>query len=136
ITSTPAIRLTKETAPKEGIIFVVAKSKATNGKHLYKLFALSLENGQKIGEITIEGSVKGSGFGSTGSGANRKITFDAAIQLNRPALLLQDNVLYVAFGGHCDRPREPNRSYHGWIFAYSVANPKVLKKLDVFCTTP
>ena len=62
--------------------------------------------------------------------------------MNRPALLLHDNTLYIAFGGHCDRPAEEQdlpgkkRTYHGWLFVYNVSNPKAPKRLDVFCTTP
>lgn len=140
ITSTPVITLTKQTSPKEGIIFVVAKSKSGK-QHRYKLFALNLADGTRKGEVVIEGKVKGSGFGSIGTGANAEIRFDPMIQLNRPALLLHSNVLYIAFGSHCDRPRgnDPpgsNRSYHGWLFAYDVSDPAAPKRLDVFCTTP
>jgi len=140
IISTPVMRLTKQSLPKEGVIFIVAKSKSGN-EHVYKLFALNLADGTKISEVSIEGEVKGKGFGSTGTGANAKIRFDPRIQLNRPALLLHGNTLYIAFGGHCDRPRgnDPpgaNRSYHGWVFAYDVSDPTVLQRLAVFCTTP
>jgi hypothetical protein len=136
IISTPVIHLTKDTPPKEGVIFVVAKSKRDDDKHDYKLFALNLADGTKISEVSIEGEVKGEGFGSTGMGENAKILFDARIQLNRPALLLHGNTLYIAFGGHCDRPRRANRSYHGWVFAYDVSAPAAPQRLAVFCTTP
>jgi hypothetical protein len=132
ITSTPVVALTKETPPKEGVIFVVGKSKSGTA-HVYRLFALRLADGARLGEIAIEGEVPGTGFGATG--ADPKIRFDPRIQLNRPALLLHDNVLYVAFGGHCDRPRGEG-SYHGWLFAYDVSDPTAPRKLDVFCTTP
>jgi hypothetical protein len=135
IISTPVIHLTKQTPPKEGVIFVVAKLKSDD-KHDYKLFALNLADGTRMGEVLIEGEVEGEGFGSTGTGANAKIRFDASIQLNRPALLLHGNTLYIAFGGHCDWPRGRNRSYHGWVFAYDVSDPTAPKTLDVFCTTP
>ena len=130
ITSTPAIALTKQTPPKEGVIFVVAKS-VNNNNFAYKLFALNLADGKPLREVLIEGEVKGTGFGSTGTGANAKVRFNPLIQLNRPALLLENNTLYIAFGGHCDR-----KSYHGWVFAYDVSNPKAPRKLDVWCTTP
>lgn len=38
------------------------------------------------------------------------LTFQAYGQLQRPALLLMDGVVYAAFGGHCDYD-----DYHGWI---------------------
>jgi hypothetical protein len=142
ITSTPAIHLTKTAVPKEGTVFVVGKSK-NGANQVYRLFALGLADGKRLGQIVIEGDVSGNGVGAIGSGASRKIRFDPRFQLNRPALLLHDNVLYVAFGGHCDRPwpEDPPgpaqpRSYHGWVFAYDISNPAAPKKLDVFCTTP
>src|SRR5439155_27114065 len=57
ITSTPVIKLTHETAPKEGVIFVVAKS--SNGTEFtYKLFALNLADGKPLSAGTpIEGQV-------------------------------------------------------------------------------
>ena len=59
------------------------------------------------------------------------IRFDPMIQLNRPGLLLQDNILYITFGGHCDR-----KMFHGWIFAYDVSDPTSPKRVAVYCTTP
>jgi hypothetical protein len=130
ITSTPAIKITRDEAPREGVIFVTAKSKS--GSHYqYRLFALSLADGARIGSVPIEGEVDGSGVGSTGSGEDASIRFDAQLQLNRPALLLTGNVLYVAFGGHCDQGK-----YHGWVFAYDVSDPKTPKRIAIFCTTP
>ena len=122
ITSTPVIQLTKQTSPKEGIVFVLAKSKTAAGRTIQKLFSLSLADGTAISQITIAGDVKGIG--------SAKVTFDPLLQLNRPALLLDGNTLYIAFGGHCDQ-----LSYHGWIFAYDVSNPKAPKKIDVFSDT-
>ena len=141
ITSTPVIHLSQTAAPKEGVVFVVGKSKAGT-VHRYKLFALRLADGAVLGQIQIQGQVPGTGVGAVGSGASRKIVFDPKIQLNRPALLLHNNILYVAFGGHCDRPwaepkpNRPLRSYHGWVFAYNVSNPAAPARVDVFCTTP
>jgi hypothetical protein len=127
ITSTPIIKVTKASAPKEGVVFVVAKSKSAAGIYSYTLFALSVADGQKIGSAVIQGSVLGTGAGSSAG----KVSFDPKFQLNRPALLLNGNTLYVAFGGHCDQP-----PYHGWVFAYDVSNAAAPKLLDVFCSTP
>jgi hypothetical protein len=122
ITSTPVIQLTKTSSPKEGLIFVVAKSK--NGKNaVQKLFTLSMADGTKVSETVISGDVK-----VPGSGA--KVTFDPFLQLNRPALLLQGSTLYIAFGGHCDQS-----NYHGWVFAYDVSNPMAPKRVAVFADT-
>ncbi len=133
ITSTPVVALTKNSPPKEGVIFVVAKSLQTPGNNYsYNLFALNLADGKPLGAPTlIEGEVKGKGKGAIGPAGDTKIRFEAKIHLNRPGLLLSDNTLYVAFGGHCDL-----KDFHGWLFAYDVTNPKTPQKLDVFGTTP
>ena len=130
ITGTPAIQITSPAPPQTGVVFIAAKSFA-GGQYAYKLFALNLADGTMLGKIPIAGVVKGVGHGSTGSGANQSIRFNPMLQLNRPALLLNGNTLYVLFGGHCDAG-----AYHGWIFAYNVSNPKALKPIDVLCITP
>jgi hypothetical protein len=130
ITGTPAIHITKQAPPSEGVVFVAAKSKVGTG-YRYNLFALSLTDGSKIGSVAIEGQVSGRGIGSTGTGANAKLRFDPKLELNRPALLLAGDILYVAFGGHCDTGK-----YHGWLFAYDVSNPKAPKRVGILCTSP
>jgi hypothetical protein len=120
ITGTPVIQLTQQTAPKEGIVFVAAKSK-TDNQFTYRLFALNLADGAPVGSVDINGDVQ------TAAGP---IRFDPRLQLNRPALLLDQNVVYVAFGGHCDRG-----DYRGWVFAYDVSDPKALKPVDAFPAT-
>src|SRR5205085_4108655 len=49
---------------------------------------------------------------------------------NRPGLLLQDGVVYIGFGSHCD---DGKSFYHGWIFAYDA---KTLQQRGVYNTTP
>jgi hypothetical protein len=121
ITGTPVIKLTRETPPKEGVIWVTAKAK--NGEHFtYNLFALNLADGKPVGSgVEIEGDV------ASPSGT---IHFDPLLQLNRPALLLDHDILYIAFGGHCD-----TGDYRGWVFAYDVSDPSAPQKKDVFATT-
>jgi hypothetical protein len=121
ITSTPVIKLTQATAPKEGVVFVAVKS--TSGTQIsYKLFSLNLSDGTQNGAgVPIEGQVPS---------ANGTVTFDPLFHLNRPALLLDQDVLYVAFGGHCD-----TGDYRGWIFAFDVSNPSAPRKLDVLSST-
>jgi outer membrane protein assembly factor BamB len=130
ITSTPAIILTGNELPRTGVVFVTAKS-GSGSNFAYNLYALDLSSGNQLGKTSIQGEVKGQGIGSTGSGANAKVVFNPLYQLNRPALALDGNILYVAFGGHCD-----TGPYHGWVFAYDVSNPKAPNKVGVFCVTP
>jgi hypothetical protein len=59
---------------------------------------------------------------------NDKVFFSPMQQMQRPALLLADGLLYIAFGSHGDF--DP---YHGWVFAYEAAS---LKQRGIFCTTP
>jgi hypothetical protein len=124
ITSTPAIKLTSDgsgNTGKEGFVFVVAKS-IGGGQITYKLFSLPLADGKPASDgVVIAGSVNGPGG---------PIEFDPVFHLNRPALLLDGNVLYMAFGGHCD-----TGSYRGWIFAYDVSNAAAPQKIDAFSTT-
>ena len=60
-----------------------------------------------------------------------RIRFDPRKILNRPALLLVDGFLYLAFNSHLDG--EPKFDYHGWIMAYDA---KTLKQAAVVNTTP
>ncbi len=78
---------------------------------------MRLEDGTKVSETVIAASVPG-------LTSSTKIAFDPLIQVNRPALLIEDNILYIAFGSHCDE-----KNYHGWVFAYDVSSPKTPKKL-------
>ena len=55
--------------------------------------------------------------------------FDVGVQLNRPALLLLNGVIYIAYGSHCDK----TTSYHGWIFGH---DEKTLALKSVYNTTP
>jgi len=127
ITSTPVVKLANAGS---GVVFATAKTK-TGAAYAYKLFALDLATGNALGALPIEGQVSGQGIGSTGTGASAKIVFDPMYQLNRPALALSGNTLYIAFGGHCDAG-----PYHGWVFAYDVSNPRAVRQVAVFCVTP
>ena len=122
ITGTPTIKLTQTTPPKKGVVFAASKS-ITGAQFNYTLVALNLADGKPLGiGVPIVGSVPGPN-GTT-------IAFDPFRQLNRPALLLDQNTLYIAFGGHCD-----TGDYRGWLFAYDVSDPGNPKELDVFSTT-
>jgi len=60
-------------------------------------------------------------------------TFDPTCQRNRPALLLADGVVYLAFGSlGCDRDCA-GAPYRGWVLGYRAAD---LAQRAVFCTSP
>src|SRR4051812_17171130 len=94
ITSTPVID------PKTNLLYVVSKSRDAMGD-TQTLHAFDLATGN---EPTAPATISAMGFMPT-------------FHLNRPGLLLQDGIIYVAFGSHCD---DAAQYYHGWIFAYDA----------------
>ena len=85
-----------------------------------KLYALDLLTGQdRIAPTRIEVDLLPGRPG---------IAFSPKFNLNRPGLLLQNGVVYLAFGSHDD-----NGDYCGWILAYDA---KMLKQLAAYNTTP
>jgi hypothetical protein len=66
--------------------------------------------------------------GSCGNSDGKTITFDPLIQAQRPALLLNDGILYIAWASHGD-----NGPYNGWMMAYNTAN---LQQVAVNNTVP
>jgi PKD repeat protein len=123
ITGTPVIDLTKNT------MYLVAKTRVVTGSvtsHFQKLHALDLLTGQEKfgGPVAIQGSVPGTGVGSSGG----TLTFDPLYQHSRAGLLLLSNTVYVAFGSHCDYS-----NYHGWLFGFNTTN---LQQTAIFCTSP
>lgn len=119
ITGTPVIDLRAQT------LYLVAFSKEFGVYH-QRLHALDITTGaEKVGApVEITGSVPGSGDGSV----DGRITFDPMQHLQRPALLLSNGVLYIAFASHADY-----NPYHGWVFAYDAIT---LTQLGIYCTTP
>ena len=119
ITSTPVID------PSTNTIFVEAKTKE-HGTYVQRLHALDLTTGaEKLGgPVEIKASVPGTGMASVGG----QVTFDPVKQLQRPALLLANGTVYLAFGSHADSP-----PFHGWILGYDA---RTLAQACVFNLTP
>jgi hypothetical protein len=119
ITSTPVIDAAN------GRIYVVAKT-LESGTVYQRIHALDVGTGAELlgGPVAIQGSVPGTGAGSSGG----MVAFDARLHLNRPGLLLNAGVVYIAFSSHCD-----NNPYHGWVFAYDAST---LARKGIFNTTP
>jgi hypothetical protein len=104
ITGTPVIDL------NNGTLYVDTKLSAGPS---HKLHALDITTGsEKFGGPVI--------VSTTG--------FSASIQHQRPGLLLLSNVVYLAFGSHCDRS-----SFHGYMLGYNATN---LALRYSFNTTP
>ena len=108
------------------VIYVLTKESDDSGPN--QLHAIDLLTGvEKDGSpVTISASVPGTGDGSSGG----VVTFDTSQQNCRPALLLVNGIVYVAFAHNSD-----SFPYHGWLFGYQHVGGK-FKQTAVFCTTP
>ncbi len=123
ITSTPVID------PASGTLYVVAKTKEVSGgstKYYHRLHAIDLATGAEKfgGPVALQASVSGTGAGSTGG----VLPFDALRENQRPALLLSNGVIYIAFAGHGDQP-----PYHGWVLGYDATT---LQRTMAYCVSP
>lgn len=119
ITSTPVVD------PSSGTIFVESKTKE-HGTYRQRLHALDIATGKErpSSPMEIKAAVPGTGMASAGG----QVTFDPVKQLQRPALLLANGTVYLAFGSHADSP-----PFHGWILGYDA---KTLAQTCVFNLTP
>jgi hypothetical protein len=123
ITGTPVID------PSTGTLYVVAKTKeviSSGTTYVQRLHALDVSTGAEkfSGPVILQASVPGLGQGSS----EGQVAFDPLKANNRPALLLVNGVVYLAFASHCDVG-----PYHGWIFGYDATT---LERRAVVCTTP
>jgi Fibronectin type III domain len=119
ITSTPVID------PSSGTLYVVAATKeGTN--HVQRLHALDITTGAEKfgGPVVLQASVPGTGDSSSGG----VVTFDPLRENQRPGLLLNNGVVYLAFGSHGD-----NRPWHGWVLGY---NASTLQQVVAYNVTP
>lgn len=112
--------------PSSGTLYVVAAT-LENGVCYYRLHALDTAAGtEKFGApVAIGGTVAG----NAEDGTDGVVTFNPAQHIQRPALLLLNGVVYVAFGSHGDEG-----IWHGWIMGYNASN--VQQQTAVFNTTP
>jgi hypothetical protein len=124
ISSTPVIDATTKT------IYVVVKTKEVTlgvASYVHRLHALDATTGAERpnSPAVIQATVPGTGDGSDGNG---NLAFNPLIQHNRPALLLLNGVVYIAYASHGD-----NGPYHGWLFGYDATT---LQQTSVWNTTP
>jgi len=123
ISSTPVIDGTTQT-------IYVSVSTRESGKIVHRLHALSLTTGAEKfgGPIVIQGSVPGTYPPLVQNG---RVAFDSPQQLQRPALLLLNGNVYIAYGSNGDV-----LPYNGWLFAYSAQGTGTLHQVAIFCTSP
>ncbi len=111
--------------PGKATLYVVAKTvtgTGTSAVRSFSLHALDITTGNELlgGPVIITGTAAS----SNGSG-----TFNPVYQMQRPALLLQNGVVYIGFGGNgCDE-----YAHNGWLFAY---NSQTLQQEAAFLVTP
>jgi len=128
ITSTPVID------PVTGTIYVEAKTQEMSNSvpyYVHHLHALDVATGAEKfgGPAVIQASVIGSGTGSiTGSDGTNRVPFVPVLEMNRPGLLLNNGVVYMAYASHCDIG-----VFHGWIIGY---NAHSLSLSNAFNVTP
>jgi len=115
--------------PIQGVLYVVAKTKEVAGRttnFVQRLHALDIATGAARlgGPVVIQASLPGNGTGASGG----QISFSALRQNQRPALLLHNGIVYIAFGSHGDQ-----QPYHGWVLGYDAAT---LEQRMAYNTTP
>ena len=105
-----------------------ARDKATkeNGKFVNRLHALDITSGAEKfgGPVRIEASVPGTGAGDK----HGVVSFDAHHELQRPGLLLLNEVVYLSWASFGDVA-----PFHGWTLGYGAAS---LSQTAVFNSTP
>jgi hypothetical protein len=123
IMGTPVISTTT------GTIYFVAKTQEVSGSttsYVFRVHALDITTGlEQFGAPVVVSASIIAPDGNT-------VTFQPQKIMQRPALLLQNDVLYIGFGSNgCDF------SADGWLFAYdSGISSGLLQQLAVFNTAP
>jgi hypothetical protein len=120
ITGTPVIDHKNKT------LYVVAATKE-NGVYFQRLHVLDVATGKERthSPVLITASVPGTGSGSSGG----TLSFDPFRSNQRPGLLLENGVVYIAWSSHGLETQDP---YHGWVMGYGT---KTLKQTSAFCVT-
>lgn len=124
IVSTPYISIENKT------IYVVSTNKDPNssdsGSYSHWLHALDISTGaEKLGgPVKISARFPGNGDGNV----NGIINFTSHMQLQRPALLFSNGMIYIAFGSYGDATPS-----HGWVMAYDA---NTLYQKAVYVSTP
>ena len=111
ITATPVIDSSNNR------LYVIARTMESSN-NVDRIHAIDIATGaDAVPPVVVKGAVPGTG--STSSGGT--LTFNANLQLQRPGLLLQNGVVYAAFGSFDD-----NTPYNGWLFAFDANSLQVL----------
>jgi PQQ-like domain len=109
--------------PNTGTLYVIVKTLENDTTIVDRIHALDITTGAEKfgGPVVVGGSV--TGLGGT------VVPFIDQKQMTRPAMLLSNGVLTVAFGTlGCN-----GGGVHGWLMSYDATS---LQQLGIFCTTP
>src|ERR1019366_7395833 len=100
---------------QRGVLYVVADT-LEGGAPVFYLHALDLATGAERlnGPVPLKASVPGTGSAARADGT---IPLDAVQHIQRPGLLLANNLVYIAFGSHGDQS-----PYHGWLLSYDASD--------------
>ena len=123
VTSTPVI---VPTAGPNGVVYVVAMSKDSQGDYIQRLHALDLVTKAELfgGPVTIQASYPGTGDNSSGG----NVIFEPKAYKERAALLLLNGTVYTSWASHCDI-----QPYTGWVIGYDHLS---LQQVSVINLTP
>jgi hypothetical protein len=124
ITSTPVI---ERDAHGGGTMYVVYKTRTVadgTSTFYYRLQALDILTGQDRPDPGTFTNITATVSKEDGS----SLAFDPHWHLNRPGLLLQKGVIYIAFGSHGDVG-----TFYGWIMAYDA---RTLQQIAAYNTAP
>ena len=110
VSGTMGILSTPTVDPSTGIVYAMAASylSGSSGATGFFLHALNASTGKEQSSFPVQIS---------GTASNQpSLTFTAADQWQRPALLELGGVIYAGFAGHCDKT-----PYQGWVTGVSTA---------------
>jgi iron transport multicopper oxidase len=117
ITGTPTVD------PATGTAYFVAKAyvSGTSGPAMQQLHAIDIATGVERSNfpVTIAGNADNAPLEP----------FIATQQLQRPGLLLHQGVVYIGFGGHCDR-----KPYNGWIIGVNATSGAITARFAAQAT--
>jgi iron transport multicopper oxidase len=113
ITGTPVIDT------ERGVAYLVSNRYVSGGSGPigWYMHALELSTGNEVAGFPVQ---------ITGEAQNlspETVPFEPAQELQRPALLMMNGVVFAAFGSHCD-----NTPYEGWLVGVSASTGQVVTK--------
>jgi len=117
VTATPVISVNGD----DGVMYVVAMSKDSNGDYYQRLHALDITSGAEAAEGPAT-------IAATFPTRKGQTTFDPKQYKERASLLLQDGIVYTTWASHCDMGE-----YTGWVIGYNAAT---LQQATVLNLTP